>query len=127
MQYFVRRTSYVPSRGYWGDVRREFMQRFSAALHGTLGSYLRDALHEVSVDAMACLNAFIFLGLRFFPLHLLLAWRSLMLLLIRISIHLSRIQNKPRSKGARRRRSGAGPGRGWWYPYSHAKTGTVKG
>jgi hypothetical protein len=41
---------------YWGYVRREFMQRLSAALHaGTLGSYLRDALQEGSADAAACL------------------------------------------------------------------------
>jgi hypothetical protein len=39
------------------DVRREFLQRLSAALHGTLGSYLRDALHEGSADAVACLIA----------------------------------------------------------------------
>jgi hypothetical protein len=38
-----------------GDVRREFMQRLFAALHGTLGSYLRDAFQEGSVDAVACL------------------------------------------------------------------------
>jgi hypothetical protein len=31
-------------RRFGGDVRREFMQRLCAALHGTLGSYLRDAL-----------------------------------------------------------------------------------
>jgi hypothetical protein len=36
-------------------VRREFMQRLSAALHGTLGSYLRDAFQEGSADAVACL------------------------------------------------------------------------
>jgi hypothetical protein len=39
-----------------GDVRREFMQRLFAVLHGTLGSYLRDALEEGSVDAVACLR-----------------------------------------------------------------------
>jgi hypothetical protein len=32
------------------------MRRLSAALHGTLGSYLRDALQEGSVDALACLR-----------------------------------------------------------------------
>jgi hypothetical protein len=39
-----------------GDVRREFMQRFSVAIHGTLGSYLSGALHEgnVDVDVDAC-------------------------------------------------------------------------
>jgi hypothetical protein len=30
-------------------VRREFLQRLSAALHGTLGFYLRDAMREGSV------------------------------------------------------------------------------
>jgi hypothetical protein len=33
------------------------MQRLSATLHGTLGSYLRDALQEGSADAVACLPA----------------------------------------------------------------------
>jgi hypothetical protein len=33
------------------------MQRLSAALHGTLGSYLRDAFQEGSADAVACLPA----------------------------------------------------------------------
>jgi hypothetical protein len=36
-------------------VRREYMQRLSVALHGTLDSYLRDALQEGSVDVVACL------------------------------------------------------------------------
>jgi hypothetical protein len=31
------------------------MQRLSAFLHGTLGSYLRDALHEGNADVVACL------------------------------------------------------------------------
>jgi hypothetical protein len=38
---------------FGGDLRREFMQRLS--LHGTLGSYLRDALQEGSAEAVACL------------------------------------------------------------------------
>jgi hypothetical protein len=38
-----------------GDERREFMQRLCVALHGTLGSYLHDALHEGSADGVACL------------------------------------------------------------------------
>jgi hypothetical protein len=45
------------------------MQRLSAALHITLGSYIRDALHEGSADAVAY---FLFLGLRFFPLFFFL-------------------------------------------------------
>jgi hypothetical protein len=57
LHHFVRRTNYVSFRRFWGDVRREFMQRLSVALHGTLGSFLRDALQEGSVDAVACLSA----------------------------------------------------------------------
>jgi hypothetical protein len=38
MQHFARRSTYVPFRRFWGDVRREFMQPLLAALHGTLGS-----------------------------------------------------------------------------------------
>ena len=56
MQHFVRRSTYVPFRRFWGDVRREFMQRLYAALHGTLGSYLRDAFQEGNADALACLR-----------------------------------------------------------------------
>jgi uncharacterized membrane protein len=56
MQHFVRRTTCVPFRRFFGDVRREFMQRLSAALHGTMGSYLRDAFHEDSDDDVACLS-----------------------------------------------------------------------
>jgi hypothetical protein len=44
MQHFVRLSTYVPFRHFWGNVRLEFMQRLSVALHGTLGFYLRDAL-----------------------------------------------------------------------------------
>jgi hypothetical protein len=33
MQHFVRQSTFVPFRRFWGDVRREFMQRLSAALH----------------------------------------------------------------------------------------------
>jgi hypothetical protein len=32
------------------------MQRLYVALHGTLGSYLRDALHEGSVNVVTCLH-----------------------------------------------------------------------
>jgi hypothetical protein len=39
------------------DVRREFMQRLSMVLHGTLGSYPRDALQEGVAAAVACLSA----------------------------------------------------------------------
>jgi hypothetical protein len=44
MQHFVRRTNGVAFRRIFGDVRCEFRQRLFAALHGTLGSYLRDIL-----------------------------------------------------------------------------------
>jgi hypothetical protein len=67
MQHFVRRTTSFrkdPFRRFWGDVRREFMQRLYDALHGAFGSYLRDALQEGSADAVACL----LFGLSFFPL-----------------------------------------------------------
>jgi hypothetical protein len=55
MQHFVRRTTFVPFGAFWGDVRREFVQRLSVALHGTLGSHFRDVVQEGSVDAVACL------------------------------------------------------------------------
>jgi hypothetical protein len=56
MQYFDRRTTYTPSRCFLGNVRRKFIQRLFVALYGTLGSYLRDVLHEGSVDVVvACL------------------------------------------------------------------------
>jgi hypothetical protein len=56
MQHFVRRTTSVPIRRILGDVRREFMQRLSAALRGTLGSHLRDAFQEGSAEVVACLH-----------------------------------------------------------------------
>jgi hypothetical protein len=56
IQHFVRRSTSVPFWRFLGDVRREFMQRLCVALHGTPGSYLRDAFHEGSVDAVACLH-----------------------------------------------------------------------
>jgi hypothetical protein len=56
MHHFVRRTTSVPFRRFWGNVRREFMQRLFVALDGTLGSYLCDALKECSVDVVACLH-----------------------------------------------------------------------
>jgi hypothetical protein len=54
IQNYVRRSTYVPFLRFLWDVRREFMQHLSLALHGTLGSYLRDALQEGSADAVAC-------------------------------------------------------------------------
>jgi hypothetical protein len=55
MQYFVRRSTYVPFQRFGGDVRREFMQCAFVALQGTLGSYRRDALHKGIDDYVACL------------------------------------------------------------------------
>jgi hypothetical protein len=71
IQHFVRRTTYVPFRRFLGDVRREFMQRLFAALHGTLGSYLRDGFRRA---VLTLWHAFLFLGLTFSPSFLLLAW-----------------------------------------------------
>jgi hypothetical protein len=53
MQHFDRRHTSFPVRRFLGDVRRVFLERLSSALHGTLGSYLRDALQEDSANAMA--------------------------------------------------------------------------
>jgi hypothetical protein len=55
MQHFVRRYTYVPFRRFLGDVRREFPQRPSTALHITLDSYLRDALQYGIADVVAFL------------------------------------------------------------------------
>jgi hypothetical protein len=52
---FVRQSRNVPFRPFLGDIRREFMQRISVVLHGTLGSYLGDALHESGATAVACM------------------------------------------------------------------------
>jgi hypothetical protein len=41
---------------FLADVQRYFMDGLLAAVHGTLGSYPRDALQEGSADAVACLN-----------------------------------------------------------------------
>jgi hypothetical protein len=83
MQHFVRRNAIVPFRRFWGDVCRKFMQRLFVALHGThvvshvttqlviedfhsrhgtLVSYLRDALNEGSADAVAFPSCFSGLG-----------------------------------------------------------------
>jgi hypothetical protein len=57
MRHFVRRSTFVSFRRFLGDVRREFvMQCLFAALHGTLGSYLRDALQEGNANVVACLH-----------------------------------------------------------------------
>jgi hypothetical protein len=69
MQHFVRRSTSVPFRRCSGDVRREFMQRLSDILHGTMCPFLRDALHEGSAGVVACLYV---PWAQFFPLFLLL-------------------------------------------------------
>jgi hypothetical protein len=57
MKEIVRRSTNVPFRRFLGDVRRELMQRLSVVLHGTLGSYIRDALQEGGAIYVACLHA----------------------------------------------------------------------
>jgi hypothetical protein len=54
MNELVRRSTYVPFRRLLVDVHREFMQRLLVVLHGTMGSYLRDALQEGGAVAVAC-------------------------------------------------------------------------
>jgi hypothetical protein len=66
---------------FWGDVRREFMQRLFAAPHGSLGSELLEVLQEGSDDIVACLpfsrahasgvlSSLLFFGLVFFTAFL---------------------------------------------------------
>jgi hypothetical protein len=55
MKEFVWRSTSIPFRRFLGDVRRKFMLCLSVALHATLGSYLRDALHEGGACIIACL------------------------------------------------------------------------
>jgi hypothetical protein len=71
MQEFVRRCTLVPFRRFLAYMRREFMQRVSVVLHGTLGRpNLRDALHEGGACVVACLNApRAYASLLIFPLH----------------------------------------------------------
>ena len=54
MQHLVGRFTCISFRCFLRDMRREIVQRLFAALHGTLGSYLRDAFHEGSADVVAC-------------------------------------------------------------------------
>jgi hypothetical protein len=47
-------STFAPFRRHFlGDVRRDFMHRLSVVLHGTLGSYLRDALHDDYANVVA--------------------------------------------------------------------------
>jgi hypothetical protein len=55
------------------------MQRLSAALHGTLGSYLRDAFQEGSAHVVACLPVPRALD---FSSFLLIAWWPPLLFLV---------------------------------------------
>jgi hypothetical protein len=58
MKEFVCQSSACPFRWFSSKNCREFRQRLGVALHGTLGSYLRDALHDGnSDDVVACLLA----------------------------------------------------------------------
>jgi hypothetical protein len=57
MKEFLRRSTYTPFRRFLGDVRREFVMRLSMVLGGTMGSYLRDALHEGGAFVVSCLLA----------------------------------------------------------------------
>jgi hypothetical protein len=47
---------FSPFDGFWGDMWREYLQRLFVALHGTLGSFLCDALKEGSADVVARLH-----------------------------------------------------------------------
>jgi hypothetical protein len=67
--------------GVFGDMRREFMQRLSAALHGTLGSYLRDALQEVGTDAVT--RPLVPRAHVFFLFLLFARWPPLLFILVR--------------------------------------------
>jgi hypothetical protein len=54
MKEFVRCSTSIPFRWLLSDVCHEFMQRLSMVLCDTLGSYLRDTLHEGRV--ITCLR-----------------------------------------------------------------------
>jgi hypothetical protein len=83
MQHFVRRSTNVPFRRFFGDVRREFMQRLSTDLRGTLGSYVRDALHSGSDDSVACFPVPRAWACRVFSSFLFFAWWLPFLFLIK--------------------------------------------
>jgi hypothetical protein len=57
MKDFVRWSTYVSFRRFLGEMRREFMHRLSVVIHGTLGSYLRDALQEGGTTDVSSLHA----------------------------------------------------------------------
>jgi hypothetical protein len=46
-----------PFDGFWGDIcAARILATPCAALHGALGSYLRDAFHEGTAEAVTCLH-----------------------------------------------------------------------
>jgi hypothetical protein len=62
MQHFVRRATYVPFLRFWGDMRREFMQRlFAAPIFMVLWVHVSETLCRRAV--LTLWHAFLFLGL----------------------------------------------------------------
>jgi hypothetical protein len=57
MKEIVRRSTYVAFRRFLEDALRKRIQRLSVVPHGTLSSYLRDAMHEGYGAPIACLPA----------------------------------------------------------------------
>jgi hypothetical protein len=49
----------IAFRGFLGNVVEEFLQRVSVVPHGTLGSYLRKALHGGFADPVDCFADFL--------------------------------------------------------------------
>jgi hypothetical protein len=79
-QHFVRRYTSVPFRRFLGELLHNLS---SAALLGTLGSYLRDALQEGSAGAVACLLVPRALACGVFSLFSLFDWWFPLLFLIK--------------------------------------------
>jgi hypothetical protein len=53
MNEYVRWSTYARVRRFLGDVRRELIKCIFVVLHGTLGSEIRDVLHEGSAIVVA--------------------------------------------------------------------------
>jgi hypothetical protein len=83
MQRFFRRSTFVRFRRFLGDVRREFLQGLTTNLHGTLGSYLGDALQEGSADVVAYLPVPRALACGVFSSSFFFAWWFSLLFLVR--------------------------------------------
>jgi hypothetical protein len=65
MKEFTCRATFETLCLLLGNSCREIIQLLSDAFHGTLGSYLCDALHEGRADAIvACLHEFVILGVK---------------------------------------------------------------